>query len=55
MFRKVKLWQKKSFLIKNNLWCTTGGKSLVSVFQEIFASINKIFILAGKLGTRLSL
>ena len=30
------------------------GKSLVSVFQEFFASINKIFILAGGLRTRLS-
>ena len=30
------------------------GKSLISVFQEFFASINNIFILAGTLGTRLS-
>ena len=30
------------------------GKSLVSVFQELFANINKIFILTQKLGTRLS-
>ena len=30
------------------------GKSLISIFQEFFASINKIFILAGRLGTRLS-
>ena len=30
------------------------GKSLISVFLEFFASINKIFILAGRLGTRLS-
>ena len=29
-------------------------KSLISVFQKISASINKIFILAGRLGTRLS-
>ena len=28
-------------------------KSLISVFQEIFASFNKIFILAGIMGTRL--
>ena len=28
-------------------------KSLISVFQEFFASINKVFILAGRLGTRL--
>ena len=30
------------------------GKSSISVFQEFFASINKIFILGGGLGTRLS-
>ena len=30
------------------------GKNLISVFQELFASIDKIFILAGRLGTRLS-
>ena len=29
-------------------------KSLISVFQQFFASINKIFILAERLGTRLS-
>ena len=28
--------------------------SLISVFQEFFASIDKIVILAGRLGTRLS-
>ena len=31
------------------------GKSLISVFQELFASIDKIFILARRLGTTLSL
>ena len=30
------------------------GKSLISAFQEFVARINKIFILAGRLGTRLS-
>ena len=30
------------------------GKSLISVLQRFFASIDKIFILAGRLGTRLS-
>ena len=30
-----------------------NGKSLISVFQEFFASIDKIFILAGGLGTGL--
>ena len=30
------------------------GKSLISVFQRFFATINKIFILAGRLSTRLS-
>ena len=29
------------------------GKNLISVFQEFFASINKILILAGRLSTRL--
>ena len=29
-------------------------KSFISVFQEFFASINKVFILAGGMGTRLS-
>ena len=28
-------------------------KSLISVFQKFFATINKIFILAGRLGTKL--
>ena len=28
-------------------------KSLISIFQEIFTSIDKIFILVGRLGTRL--
>ena len=32
--------------------CGTTGK--VSVFQEFFASINKNFILVGRLGTRTS-
>ena len=30
------------------------GKSLIFAFQEIFASINKTFILEERLGTRLS-
>ena len=30
------------------------GKSLLSVFQEFYASINNIFILPWRLGTRLS-
>ena len=30
-------------------------KSLISAVQEIFASINKIFILGGRLGTKLTL
>ena len=28
-------------------------KSSISIFEEIFASIDKIFILGGRLGTRL--
>ena len=31
-----------------------NGKSLISIFQEFSSSINKTFILAGRLGTRLS-
>ena len=31
-----------------------NGKSLISVFQEFSASINKTFILTGRQGTRLS-
>ena len=31
-----------------------GGKSLISVFQEIFGSINKVFVLAGRSAARLS-
>ena len=31
-----------------------NGKSIISVFQEFSASINKTFLLAGRLGTRLS-
>ena len=30
------------------------GKSLISVFQEYFGSIDKIFLLAGRLDTRVS-
>ena len=30
------------------------GKSLISVFEDVFASIKKILILAGALGPRLS-
>ena len=36
------------------VWNNTQRKSLISVFQEFFASINKMFILVGGLGTRLS-
>ena len=28
------------------------GKSLISIFQEFFARINKVFILAGRLHTK---
>ena len=31
------------------------GKSLIAIFWDFFASTNKFFILAGGLGTRLSL
>ena len=30
------------------------GKSLIAIFRDLFASTNKIFILAGGLGTRIS-
>ena len=30
------------------------GRNLISVFQEFFAGIDKSYILAGRLGTRLS-
>ena len=35
--------------------CETAhyGKSSISIFQQLFASIDKIFILGGRLGTRL--
>ena len=29
------------------------GKVLISIFQQFFASINKVFILDGRLGSRL--
>ena len=32
----------------------TMGKSLIPIFQNIFTNTNKIFILAGGLGTLLS-
>ena len=37
-------------------WCEIAhyGQSLTSVFQGFFASINKTFILAGRMDTRLS-
>ena len=31
----------------------TTGKKIISVFEEVSASINKTFILAGRLNTRL--
>ena len=35
--------------------CETAhyGKSSISIFQQLFASIDKIFVLGGRLGTRL--
>ena len=36
------------------MWNSALRESLLSVFQEFFASINKIFILVGGLGARLS-
>ena len=36
------------------MWNGVQRKSLISDFQEFSASINKTFILAGRLGTKLS-
>ena len=36
------------------MWNGAQAKSIISIFQEIFASIKKIYILAGRLGTRIS-
>ena len=36
------------------MWNSVERESLISVFQEFLVSINKMFILAGRLGTRLS-
>ena len=51
-------FQRQSFtkylrLTLSFLW-KIAGKSLISISQEFFSSINKIFISAGTLGTRLS-
>ena len=35
------------------IWNNTDGKSLISVFQQFFASIDKILILWGRVSTRL--
>ena len=44
--------------IWDSFWISCGvahsGKGLISVFREFSASIGKNFILAGRLGTRLS-
>ena len=36
------------------MWNGAQAKSIISIFQEIFAGVKKIYILAGRLGTRLS-
>ena len=36
------------------MWKAPYGKSIISIFQAFFASTNKIFLLAGRLVTRLS-
>ena len=36
------------------VWNARRGKGLVAIFRDFFASIGKIFILAGGLGTGLS-
>ena len=37
------------------IWFETAkcGKVIISIFQQLFASINKVFILGGRLGTGL--
>ena len=37
------------------IWFETAkcGKVIISIFQQLFASINKVFVLGGGLGTRL--
>ena len=54
-----KLFQRQSFtkyLKPTQFSCEIVHyeKSLISLFEEFFASINKIFILAGQVGTRTS-
>ena len=44
----------KSFHVKKMLHVLHYGKSLLAIFREFFASINKTFILAERMGTRLS-
>ena len=50
--------QRQSFTKYLRLWFSCEimhyGKSLISVFEEFFANIKKILILAGRLGIRLS-
>ena len=51
-----KYFQRQSFIKYFRLTlCEIANyeKSLISVFEEFFASINKIFILEGRLDTRL--
>ena len=45
------IWDKLLFSCE----ITHYGKSLISVFQELIPGLNKIYILAGGLGTRLPL
>ena len=57
--RSKKCFQRQPFTIYLRLtlvfmWNSIVGNGLISVFQEFFASIKKMLILAGRLGTRLS-
>ena len=52
MFYRLQLWTK--YLRKYSLILAHQGKSLISIFQESFANIDKTLILGGRLGTRLS-
>ena len=57
--KSEKSFQRQSFtkylrLTLVFMWNREQWKSLISIFEEFFTSFNKIFILAGRLHTRLS-
>ena len=54
LFSKASISQKILKLWKFSCQIAHYGKGLIAVFRGFFASINKFFILTGRLGTRLS-